>query len=200
MKKLKAILSQEDTVIFVGSGISTWSGIPNWKNLIQELADFLDANDQDSSLVRRELNNNDLLQAASYGFAVLSKPQIGEFIRSVTRRHSAKPSGVHQLIMELQPKCFITTNYDDLIEQSVQLWRGGLYRVVTNKQLTETAEIIGAKSVEFIFKPHGDAADADSIILTREQYRTLQPNGGREAALRGVKNSARKPSCGLPGV
>ena len=49
------------------------------------------------------------------------------------------------------------------------------------------AEIIHARATDFIFKPHGDAADSESIILTREQYRQLLPQGEREAALESLK-------------
>ncbi|UKA20676.1 SIR2 family protein [Photobacterium damselae subsp. damselae] len=58
---------------------------------------------------------------------------------------------------------------------------------VTNRHLTETAGVGHARSHDFIFKPHGDAGDTESIILTREQYRMLLPGGERNAALETVK-------------
>src|SRR5208337_1218702 len=58
---------------------------------------------------------------------------------------------------------------------------------VTNRQLTAMAEIVHARAIDFIFKPHGDAADSESIILTREQYRQLLPQGERHAALESLK-------------
>lgn len=44
-----------------------------------------------------------------------------------------------------------------------------------------------ARAIDFIFKPHGDAGDSDSIILTREQYRQLLPQGERQSALESLK-------------
>lgn len=176
--RLRTILQQSDTVIFVGSGISSWSGLPRWSDLIIELAEFLEKNGLDATLVRTELMRHDLLQAASYGFDQLTRPQIGEFIRGVCRAGKAKPHEIHRRLITLGPKCFITTNYDKLLEASLRTWRPDLeFRVVSNRQLTETAEIIQARATTFVFKPHGDVDDSSSIILTREQYRALLPGG-----------------------
>lgn len=38
MEKPKHVLAQEDTVLFVGSGISLWSWLPSWSGVIEELA------------------------------------------------------------------------------------------------------------------------------------------------------------------
>jgi hypothetical protein len=189
MQKLKQVLSQEDTVLFIGSGISLWSKLPNWWGLIEELAKFIEHNGRNADLIRAEAKRGDLLQAASYGFDKLTKHQIGEFIRGACRLGTAKPHSIHQKIVTLGPRCFITTNYDDLIEQSLRKWQPDRFYKppITNRHLTETAEIVHARAIDFIFKPHGDAGDSDSIVLTREQYRQLLPQGERHAALESVK-------------
>lgn len=189
MKKLKQILVQEDTVLFIGSGISLWAGLPTWSGMIEELAQFVEGNGGKADLIRTEVMRGDLLQAASYGFDKLTKPQIGEFVRAACRYGTAKPHDIHQKIVTLGPRCFITTNYDDLIEQSLRRWQPDRFykQPVTNRHLTETAEIVHARAIDFIFKPHGDAGDSESIVLTREQYRQLLPQGERQAALESVK-------------
>jgi hypothetical protein len=58
---------------------------------------------------------------------------------------------------------------------------------VTNRHLTETAEIVQARAIDFIFKPHGDASDSLSIVLTREQYRQLLPGGDWHASMEALK-------------
>jgi hypothetical protein len=157
--------------------------------MIEELAKFLERGTGSADLVRAEAKKGDLLQAASYGFDKLTKQQIGEFIREACRYGRARPHEIHRKIVSLGPRCFITTNYDDLIEQSLREWQPDrFYRPpVTNRHLTETAEIVHARAIDFIFKPHGDAADSESIILTREQYRRLLPQGESQAALESVK-------------
>jgi len=184
---LKSILKQPDTVIFIGSGVSLWSGLPSWIGLITELSTFLKIKGYDSSLVDQELIRGDLLQAASYGFDKLTKQQIAEFIRSSCRLGKTKPHDIHEKIIKLGPTCFVTTNYDKLLELSFQKWSEDFYRTVINRQLTETAEIVGARSTNFLFKLHGDTEDSESIILTREQYRNLNPGGELNHALEAVK-------------
>lgn len=189
MDQLRQVLAQDDTVLFIGSGISLWSGLPSWSKLIDELADFIDKAGGKADLIRDEARRGDLMQAASYGFDKLTKHQIGDFIRSACRFGIAKPHEIHRKIVSLGPRCFVTTNYDNLIEESLRLWQPDRFfrPPVTNRHLTETAEIVHARAIDFVFKPHGDAADSDSIILTREQYRQLLPGGERQAALESVK-------------
>jgi hypothetical protein len=104
----------------------------------------------------------------------LTKPQFAEFIREACHIGKALPHEIHKKIVQLGPTCFITTNYDQLLEESLRACHPSSYfRVVTNKQITETADIIQARATSFVFKPHGDVADSDSIILSREQYRVL---------------------------
>jgi hypothetical protein len=189
MEQLRYVLAQEDTVLFIGSGISLWAGLPNWSSMIEELAQFVEQNGAAADLIRAEAKKGDMLQAASYGFDKLTKQQIGNFIRTACHYGKAKPHDIHKKIVSLGPRCFVTTNYDDLIEQSLQKWQPDRFYgpPVTNRHLTETAEIVHARAIDFIFKPHGDASDSESIILTREQYRQLLPQGERHAALEAVK-------------
>ncbi len=189
MEKLKQVLAQGDTVLFVGSGISQWSGLPSWPQMIEELAKFVEASGESADLVRAEAQRGNLLQAASYGFYKLTKPQIGEFIRKACRYGVAKPHEIHRKLVSLGPRCFLTTNYDNLLEESLRIWQSDRFfpPPVTNRHLTELANIVHARAVDFVFKPHGDAGDSDSIILTREQYRQLLEGGERHAALESVK-------------
>lgn len=189
MEKLKQVLAQEDTVLFVGSGISLWSGLPSWSGLIEELAEFVESAGAKADLVRAEAKRGDLLQAASYGFDQLTKQQIGDFIRATCRYGVAKPHEIHRKIVSLGTRCFVTTNYDNLLEEALRQWQPDRFfrPPITNRHLTETAEIVHARAIDFVFKPHGDAADSDSIILTREQYRQLLPQGERQNALESLK-------------
>ena len=189
MDRIRQLLCQPDTVLFVGSGISLWSGLPGWSALIEELALFVERAGGDSRLIRSEASRGEYLQAASYGFDNLTKPQIGEFIRLACRYGKARPHEIHKAILSLGPTCFITSNYDNLIEESIRIWKPAEFfrPPVTNRNLTALGEIVHASSVNFIFKPHGDASDSDSIVLTREQYRELLPGGERHAALESLK-------------
>lgn len=186
---IRQFLNHPDCIVFVGSGISTWSNLPSWSGLLGELASFLDDEGQSSELVRREIRSGDLLQAASFGVSKLTPASFGTFIRRAVRFGAASPHIIHKAIVELGPTGFITTNYDTLIEQALGKWRTDAFfpAPVTNKHLVELADTVRARSSHFIFKPHGDINDVSSVILTREQYRTLMPGGERQSALETLK-------------
>ena len=188
MKKLRQVLKQSDTVLFIGSGISTWSGLPSWAEAVEELAQFLAESGVNPDLVRAEAAKGDLIQAASYGLDQLTKQQLGEFIWGLCLGGRARPEEIHRRIVNLGPRYYITTNYDDLIEKSLRKWHEGRpCRTVTNRQLTETAAITQTHARDYVFKPHGDADDVDSIIMSRQQYRALLPQGDRHAALKALE-------------
>jgi hypothetical protein len=73
IEKLKNILAREDTVIFIGSGISLWSGLPTWAALIRSLAAFVKKNGGNADVIEKELERNDFLLAAGYGLEQLTK-------------------------------------------------------------------------------------------------------------------------------
>lgn len=188
LKGIVTALKQEDCVILIGSGISVWSGLPSWKLLLDKLAGFMEKCGIDSSLVKREIADGDLLQAASYGFDRLTKPQITDFMTSACHYGEAEPHEIHKKILDLGVKCFITTNYDKLIEMGIEKWRTKEpAMVVTNRQLSEMGRILQARAENFVYKPHGDIEDVESIILTREQYRSLLLHGERHMALETLK-------------
>ncbi|MEC2824653.1 SIR2 family protein [Bacillus cereus] len=174
IKKLKKVLNQEDTILFVGSGISLWSGLPSWYNLIIELANYLEKEGYSNADVVREKANDDLLLAASIGLKNLNKIHFKQFLKSVCGTNVAKPHEIHNKIVSLGPTCYITTNYDQLLEDTLREKRKGTdWDIVTNRQLTELATLTQARYRDYVFKIHGDVNDIESVVLSKEHYRDL---------------------------
>lgn len=174
LERLRDVLRKPDAVIFVGAGLSTWSGLPSWRDFLLELAAFIEAQGLSADLVQQEIHNNDLLQAAAYGLLQLTPPQQHQFLRAASRVDSATPSDAHRLLLELGPTCFITTNYDSLLERALSQWRPTEhYSILTNRQRVDLPTILQATATRFVFKPHGDLGDLSSIILTKDHYRQL---------------------------
>ncbi len=185
--QLRHAVQQEDTVLFIGSGISCWSDLPSWYGLLKQLANYLKSSDRDSQLVLKEIDQ-DLLQSASYGFDQMTHAEIGEFIRQACQFGNAHPHEIHRKIVSFGARCFITTNYDRLLEDSLRKWQSHHpFHTITNKQPFEQANIVQAKTLDFVFKPHGDVEDADSVVLTREHYRKLLEGGERNYSLESLK-------------
>ena len=171
---LASLIEREDTIVFVGSGVSAWSGLPTWRSLLEQLSEFLLSIGRSAALVEREIANNDLLLAASYGFDKLTPHERCEFLRRSLRIPSAVPSPLHRALADLGTHCFITTNYDGLLERVLRETRPDeVFDVITPLQMVEISSIVQARAKGFVFKPHGDIGSCDSIVLTREDYRRL---------------------------
>jgi hypothetical protein len=174
LNRVGRVLARSDTIIFVGSGVSAWSGLPTWRALLGQLRAFMVDAGKFDGLVARELQNNDLLLAASYGFDQLTRQERCEFLREAVGQQSAEVSPLHEAVVGLGSRCYITTNYDNLIERALSRFRPDeAFNVVTPLQRLEVASIVQARSEGFVFKPHGDLGSCDSIVLTREGYRAL---------------------------
>ncbi|MBU8754130.1 SIR2 family protein [Priestia megaterium] len=173
-QKIRDVLQEEGAVVFIGSGVSIWSGLPNWYSLIGELTDFLKTQGLPYEHIHQEALAGNLLAAAGLGRQLLSPQQFRTFLRKSCRVDTAKPHEIHKKIVNLGPRCFVTTNYDKLLEEALRLYRKDLtFHLVTNRQPTDCATIVQIKEKDFVFKPHGDIDDSESIILTHDQYRQL---------------------------
>ena len=173
--ELVSIAGRPDTVVFIGSGVSVWAGLPSWYQLIDNLVTRMESLNLSTDLIRREINNNDLLQAASYGLDKLTPQQRSEFLRNSCAVGQAQPSEIHAILMSWENNCYITTNYDTLLETAIREQRpGAAFDVITPSQEWEVASLQQARASNFVFKPHGDIGDTAKIVITREDYSVLK--------------------------
>lgn len=63
-RPLLDILTHSDSVLFVGSGLSTWSGLPSWSRLLSGLMAACERRNGNTRLARDALGKGDLLDAA----------------------------------------------------------------------------------------------------------------------------------------
>ena len=55
-------------------------------------------------------------------------------------------------------------DYDQLIEESLRRWQPAHpFQAFINRQPFEEADIVQARAIDFIFKPHGDVGDIGNI-------------------------------------
>lgn len=182
-KRVAAVLARDDAVVFVGSGVSMWSGLPSWSGLIEELSRELQALGLRHQAVDEELKAGDLLLAASYGIDQMTPQERCGFLRRVIDTTKV-PSDLHDELVRLGPTCFVTTNYDHLIERALSA-AGGRTDVVTPANTLEIPSILQARSTNFVFKPHGDISNCDTIVFSREDYR--RQVGDRRASFEAMR-------------
>ena len=172
--KLRKTLEREDTVLLVGSGPSCSAGLPSWGDLLKDLAVQVETSAGDSVAMRRRIERQEYLIAAGLAVDQLTTRQLGEVIRRACLSERAQPADIHRALVRLGPTCFLTTNYDQLIERAIDEYKPNeRARVITNRHTADIADIITAQARNFVFKYHGDVMDTESIVLSREQYRKL---------------------------
>lgn len=183
-RKIKKAIAEDGTVLFVGAGISTWCDIPGWGRLLEDMADYVDRVGGDSAGIRKYKDSQPLL-AADLAKRELTGEQYHGFLKSEMRVRTSKPGEIHQLLLDLGINCYITTNFDRLLERAIRAnGRRGRLKVVTNTDVQQCVDLCTIKSRNFVFKPHGDIMDGDSIIFTNSDYRDMYENGGRYYAHR----------------
>jgi hypothetical protein len=176
-KKMYDAIQSQECIIFVGSGISVWSGLPPWKELIRKMIRFLE--EQGLPISEKEqvekILNDDLIKAASIASSKLRKANFRDFLDEIFVVPKPIPHQIHDIIVTLGPNCFVTTNYDHLIEDAYQKNHNGktLFSV-NNDQPIEHAKIQKYGADNFIFTPHGRIERSDTIIFTKNDYRKLK--------------------------
>lgn len=155
-KYLKAINS-ENAAIFAGAGLSVATGLVNWKELLREMAQELNLD------VDKE---TDLISLAQFyenekgGRGSINNQLIEQFTKDV------KESRNHNILADLPIKTYWTTNYDDLIEKSLE--HAG--KITDVKRVPENLAISKPRRDAVIYKMHGDISLSHEAVLTKDDY------------------------------
>ena len=160
-KQLVESIRSKECILFVGSGISQWSGLPSWRELIQKMVEFLSDRGlgaEERTEMEQMLSRGDLMMAASLCGSRMRKSDFRGFIDEAFIKPNPKPHELHRIIVDLGPNCFVTTNYDRLLQDAYQSVHDGLVLFsVNNDQPIEQARILKHGASHFIFAPHGSA-------------------------------------------
>lgn len=151
-------LAEGNLAVFAGAGFSRAAGFVDWKTLLKPIADDLDLD------VEREWDLVTLAQYHANANATnrsrLNQMLVTEFSAGV------EPTENHTILARLPIQTFWTTNYDKLIERSLE--RNGKIPDVkyTKKQLTTTRP----KRDAVVYKMHGDVDHSAEAVLIRDDY------------------------------
>lgn len=165
---------QGKLVIFVGAGVScNVDGMPSWNTLIQNMAKAIDYSRCDTCrhrlescentcLLKDDFSTDELLKVPQH---VFNKDQelyyriLNESIPAVTA-----DAPLSSAIFDINPAHIITTNYDQLLESSKNIFCEQYQVIVYDKDL------LNADKGKYIIKMHGDLSDASSIVLKEQDY------------------------------
>lgn len=150
-------LSEDSVAIFAGAGMSKSQGYVDWPELLSDIADELGLS------IDKE---NDLISLAQ--FHVNTKQNANKLTRKIIEEFSeqAETSEAHNILSRLPIRTYWTTNYDSLIEDSLEK----SYKVPDVKYTIEQLNNSKPKRDAVIYKMHGDVKEASKAVLYKEQY------------------------------
>ena len=149
-------INNGDAAIFAGAGLSVPNGFVNWKGLLKDLAEEVGLS------VDRE---SDLISVAQYYCNSFNRAKINDKI--INEFTTLKKGNInHQLLSKLGIDTFWTTNYDQLIEKTLEA--DG--KVVDLKIVKEHFARYVKKKDAVVYKMHGDKDSPHEAVLTKDDY------------------------------
>lgn len=152
--QLQTAAKQNRLVVFVGAGVSASAGVPAWKSLIEKFKD---------ELPDEMFDIGDVLKTAQAYKELRGDVEYLKEIKKILKYEQASCNQIHDAIMQLNPSNIVTTNYDDLLEQSA-LRNNKQYYVVS-----KDAQLPANQGEKMLIKMHGDF-DEGNIVLTENDY------------------------------
>ena len=162
--RLARLAVKGDLALFLGAGVSQSAGLPDWKGLLQGLAQRASMSKEEcdalagiptldqASIVERRLGRMELTAAV--------KELLGSW------KHY---SLTHALLAALPVREVVTTNYDQLFEQAWSHPQGDDITILPNRKSA-------AQTRRWLLKMHGCMSDPKNIVLTRESYTRYDEN------------------------
>ncbi|WP_295822987.1 SIR2 family protein [uncultured Deinococcus sp.] len=159
VKKIASELAEDNLAVFIGAGLSIASGGVSWSKLLKIAADELGLD------IKRE---SDLISLTQ--FYVNSKNQnkggLAQHIYDSLNLNTAEPNINHKLLAKMPISSYWTTNYDKLIEKSLEQESKLPDVKYDPKQFVRTLK--GRDAV--VYKMHGDIDHPSDVIITRTDF------------------------------
>jgi hypothetical protein len=154
-------LVEQRAALFVGAGASRSAGFVDWKDLLTDFAGELGLNLEVET---------DYVSVAQYHINQAGSRERLHAKLIAELSDGASETELHPALARLPINVYWTTNYDSLIEDSLEkLERKAIVRT-TSSDLTNEPPGVECE----VLKLHGDLGDPDSVIITREDYETYR--------------------------
>jgi len=155
-KYIKSI-NAENAAIFAGAGMSVSTGLVNWKELLRDMAEELSLDvDKETDLIALA----QYYENAKGSRGSINDQLIEQFTKDVTESLN------HQILASLPIKTYWTTNYDDLIEKTLE--KAG--KITDVKRVPENLAISKPRREAVVYKMHGDITMSHDAVLTKDDY------------------------------
>lgn len=151
-------INSGDAAIFAGAGLSASLGFVNWKELLKDLADELNLD------IDKE---HDLISVAQYHF---NKFKRGKINNKIINEFTSLTTGSenHKILSRIGIDTFWTTNYDQLIERTLEVEGKTVETKIRNVDFSRNIK----KKDAIVYKMHGDKDSPDEAVLIKDDYET----------------------------
>ncbi|GAB2763234.1 SIR2 family protein [Rhabdobacter roseus] len=196
IKELSELIQKNNLVIFAGSGVSVDSGLPSWDNLLlnfMEMAKDLPLSSRDkkdlTELIddaQKQHNENkfdpikvatvikDKIRGCNLNEYPLASAKYQYWLSSVFM--NKKPNSNHDLIVQTNYPCILTSNYDLLFEEAAN---NNNFQDLAERTYSYTDELKIMSSIysstPCVIHVHGSIVNLsiDQIIFTKDDYNKL---------------------------
>jgi NAD-dependent SIR2 family protein deacetylase len=168
-------------LFFVGAGVSALSGYPEWSRLVQEFEKGIDMQmvnvrekhiDDFPDCPFKGYSSDELLRIPQKFYAAKGKSKYNKILNDffIIENNSNK---IHDMMLELNPAHFITTNYDKLIEKACVKGHKNYSSISCDSDVAKVS------SSNYILKVHGEfkpIIDGKDVVLKENDYINYDTN------------------------
>lgn len=175
-RNLVEIISQGDSIVLVGSGVSVGTGYPTWGGLVKIVYEGIlpkcDKSIQEKYKNLWEKNQpDDFLKFFDFAVETFGKNTIVSIIEEAFNKIHPSYSELYSIITDWPIKVYLTTNYDS--ELKTYLQKKGL-TFIEKSNTIDDLRTLNSSAKNYIYKIHGDFRNPDTFILSEKDYLKVQ--------------------------
>jgi hypothetical protein len=165
---IKKASNCERLVVFIGAGVSVNSGYKLWDSLIGLFNEELKYSSKTS-----QFSTDEMLKIPQYYYNNNTE-RYNEIIKKEYGKSPDQTNAIIDESLQLNPVHIITTNFDLLIEKSLE--ENHIYGNTVHGSLGKYSiirsddDFINASKNHYLIKMHGDVKSLDSLVLKEEDY------------------------------
>ena len=144
---------------FVGAGVSALSDAPKWSDLINDICREMGREPN------AEYTSDEYLRIPQMYYYSIDKDneKYYTFLKGCFEKGELVPNTIHKMLLRFNPCSFITTNFDELLEDAAIQSAQGF------KSIACDSEIASINGDRYILKVHGDLKHKN-IVFKEEDY------------------------------
>ncbi len=173
-KDLIEACADGECVLYGGAGLSAPAGFPTWGGFVEGLLDWATADEfiekKTSESLRTALRQGDIDTAADGILMNLENNDLDktyfEYLEEIFLSPMAKLPQAHRLLKKIPFSAVLTTNLDNLLEQTYKNFGDSVYTPVDAEELQKSLH----SRDFFLLKLYGTLEKPDTVLLSPTQY------------------------------